>query len=133
MSIPCIFPKALLSLLVFINSNTYLIFDFSDAEPSQSSWRYTEAARPCPVARANQEKLRARNSGKNTVVRNIFVLYRQQGSFLGNFGQEQRPYCSSYRTFVCVSRKQDIMKPILIPPPKKIPPFMERKLLSLLS
>ena len=88
MSVPCIFPKALLSLLVFINSNTCLIFDFFDAEPSQSSWRYTEAAGPCPVTRANQEKLRARNSGENTVVRNILFLYRQQHSFLGNFGQD---------------------------------------------
>lgn len=75
MSIPCIFPKALVSLLVFINSNTYLRFDFFDAEPSQSSWRYTEAARPCPVARANQEKLRARNSGENTVATNMRFLY----------------------------------------------------------
>ena len=73
MSIPYIFPKALVSLLIFIN--TYLIFDFFDAEPSQSSWRYTEAARPCPITRANQEKLRARNSGENTVVRNILFLY----------------------------------------------------------
>ena len=75
MSIPCIFPKALLSLLVFINCNTYLKFDFFDAEPSQSSWRYAEAARPCPVTRANQEKLRARNSGENTVVTNMRFLY----------------------------------------------------------
>ena len=50
-------------------------FDFFDAEPSQSSWRYTEAARPCPVTRANQEKLRARNSGENTVARNMRFLY----------------------------------------------------------
>ena len=75
MSIPCIFPKTLVSLLVFINSNTYLLFDFSNVEPSQSSGRYTEAARPCPVTRANQEKLRARNSGENTVVTNMLFLY----------------------------------------------------------
>lgn len=83
-SISCIFPKALLSLVIFINSNTYLLFDFVDVEPSQGSWRYTEAAWPCPVTRANQEKLRARNSGKNTVLRNILFLYWPQRSFLGN-------------------------------------------------